>query len=101
MRTGPRSHLVGLAFLLPAVMCIGTATLGWLGRLEACSVLIAAGTAGLFGLLIAAHRDGLRVDRRRREGRCPHCGYELRGSRHAHRCPECGAPTTFGGSREL
>lgn len=29
---------------------------------------------------------------RRMPGRCPHCGYELRGLR-THRCPECGKDT--------
>ena len=31
----------------------------------------------------------LRVGRRRRAGRCPACGYDLRAS--PGRCPECGA----------
>jgi hypothetical protein len=42
------------------------------------------------GLLWAQDR---RVGRRRREGRCQMCGYDLRGLVSSG-CPECGAPPT-------
>ena len=60
---------------------VADVTLAGLGGGVASATLFAAGSA------LAA---GIRRRRRRREGLCPQCGYDLRGSAHADRCPECG-----------
>jgi hypothetical protein len=45
-----------------------------------------AGAAGILPVLWLSARDRRR--RLAREGRCPQCGYDLRGGHD--RCPECG-----------
>jgi hypothetical protein len=40
----------------------------------------------------AYDRPRYRTHYRIAHGRCPQCGYDLRGSKHACICPECGRP---------
>lgn len=47
-------------------------------------------TGALFVASAFGWRSRRRQDRRRRENRCPTCGYDLRASHD--RCPECGTP---------
>ena len=50
-----------------------------------------AGTimCGNFWIGVAAIRESFRVNRRRRKGCCPRCGYDLRAAPEEG-CPECG-----------
>ena len=64
-------------------------------------------TAVAFAILIATTASSIyalskqiKKQHRLKQGRCLHCGYDLRASKH--RCPECGTPSSNmggGGSR--
>lgn len=66
--------------------------LGWfgvlgLGVLVGCALLEGVATE------LPAWLEQAKLKRRRREGRCVHCGYDLRGNPQAPVCSECGKPT--------
>ena len=46
----------------------------------------------LFIPLLPKHDEPVTEAVREREGLCPACGYDLRGSKNATACPECGKP---------
>ena len=53
------------------------------------TLLIVAVLSATLGRLVTMTDSEYRVAKRRRAGRCPTCGYDLRAS--PERCPECGA----------
>ena len=69
---------IGLAIVLRSVFGLSNAT---------ALALLFAPLAILFAVAMREERE---FDRRRQEGRCVACGYDLRGSPSARRCPECG-----------
>ena len=58
---------------------------------KAATVQIALGVVALIALV---EPDAVAARLRRRRGRCPRCGYSLRGLTEP-RCPECGRPVTL------
>ena len=83
-----KRYLANLAFILLSCIAIsptfGTNSLAWITGFIAVTWLL---TGGLIAVQNAA--DHVRRLKRLDRGRCPACGYDVRGDL-SERCPECG-----------